>query len=132
MKVVTATRDDPRRQAIEAFIRRRYIEAYDADLEALPSTLIAGTVDGVIVCAAGLRTASDGFFCEVYVDTSAEDLIETKTCRAAPRSKLFEVTSLCSSSPLVSIDFLRAVALFAFNSGFNWSIFVATIRSFWG
>jgi hypothetical protein len=128
MHILTATRDDPRRPSIEAFIRKRYREAYDAEVENLPVQLIAATDNGSIACAAGLRTASDGFFCEMYFDPPAEHLIASKIGRTATRARLLEVTSLCSSSPLVSIDFLRTIALYGFEHGFEWSIFVATKR----
>jgi hypothetical protein len=128
MNMLAVSESEPRRQEIEAFIRDRYRDAYGAELESLPSKLVAARDRGRIACAAGLRTATDGFFCEVYFDVPAEQLIGSRIGRSAPRSRLLEVTSLCSTSPLLSISFLRAVARYGVDNGFEWSIFVATAR----
>lgn len=128
MKTDVITQLDSRRQTTEAFIRGRYREVYDAGLESLPSKLIGATDKGRIACAAGLRTAADGFFCEVYLDVPVEEMIASRIGSPVPRARLLEVTSLCSSSPRLSIEFLRAVAFYGFENGFEWSIFVATER----
>lgn len=129
MDLITAHRESNNRGQIEEFIRDRYAEVYGARIGRLAPQLVAN-INGnfEVSCAAGLRTAADGFACEVYFDEPVEQLIAARTRHAAPRNKLLEVTSLCSSSPSLSINFLRDIAVYGLEHGFEWSIFVATAR----
>lgn len=130
MQLITARHGVALHDDIENFIRDRYETVYGAHVGRLAPHLIANiTNDGGVTCAAGLRTAADGFACEVYLDVPVEKLIASNARSiASSRDKILEVTSLCSSSPSLSVSFLRDIALFGFRHGFEWSVFVATAR----
>lgn len=128
MTTFVSTRYDARRSTVEAFIRARYRDAFEANLEAFPPRLVAATVKGRITCAAGLRTEADGFFCEVYLDEPIDRVISRQIGASVARARLMEVTSLCSISPPKSLDFIRTLVRFGLDNSFDWSIFVATNR----
>lgn len=84
--------------------------------------------DGEPLCAAGLRSAADGFFSEIYLDTSIERLLAERSGRTVVRESIFEITTLASGRTEISSVFLRELALFGKSAGFGWSFFTATIR----
>lgn len=117
----------PLRAAAEACIRDVYERVFSARDLLLPRTLIAWVGDdGLPLCAAGLRSAMDGFFSEVYLDAPIERVLAERTGRPVVRDSIFEVTTLVSRRPDVVSAFLRQIAVFGRNAGFGWSFFTAT------
>ncbi len=123
------TRDDPRRSEIEGFIKRVYRSRYDARIEDFPSRLIAcrGENDGVI-CAAGLRTAQDGFFSESYLDAPIERILGELSNRTIDRAEILEVSTLVSVAPAETCRFIARIISFGEEQSYAWSFFTLTRR----
>jgi hypothetical protein len=124
-----ASRRHPDRAAAEALIRAVYRLHYGAEIMALPRLLAVRTdEDKRVVCAAGVRTAADGFFSEAYLDAPVETAIGSSTGQAVDRRSIFEVTTLASRSPAATLGFIREIVGFGAEAGFGWSFFTVTQR----
>jgi hypothetical protein len=122
-------RDDPARDELEAFIKRIYRLRYDARIEEFPEQLIAFRGDkGETLCAAGLRTAQDGFFSESYLDAPIEEILGRLSRSTVNRSAIVEVTTLVSLAPAEMVTFITEMIAFGLGSGFSWCFFTATVR----
>ncbi|HUJ96774.1 MAG TPA: thermostable hemolysin [Stellaceae bacterium] len=115
------------RARVEACIRTVYEQAFGVCNPLLADTLVA-LVDeqDQPLCAAGLRTAVDGFFSESYLDGPIEDVLTDRTGRPVPRRAIFEVSTLAGRSTDISPEFLRRIAALGMCAGFLWSFFTAT------
>ncbi|SMF60140.1 Thermostable hemolysin [Tistlia consotensis] len=119
----------PLREAVEDCIATVYERAFGARDLSFPTLLIAWAgADGRPLCAAGLRTAADGFFSEAYLDRPIERLLAAEAGEPVAREAVFEVTTLASRSAEASPAFLRQLAVFGGRAGFRWSFFTATER----
>jgi len=117
------------RAQTEACISEVYEQAFGARSLKFPSTLVA-LIDhnGKPICAAGLRTAREGFFSEVYLDAPIEQALSAKLKTTIARKLVFEVTTLVSRKAEVSSVFVRQLVLLGRRAGFEWSFFTATTR----
>jgi hypothetical protein len=117
------------RSRVEACIRIVYEQAFGVRSPLLADTLVA-LIDELDrpLCAAGLRTAADGFFSESYLDGPIEQVLTDRTGRPVPRHAIFEVSTLASRNTDMSPDFLRRIAVLGTRAGFLWSFFTATAR----
>jgi hypothetical protein len=117
------------RPAAELLIRKTYADQYSAILGPFPRRLIA-SIDGngVVLCAAGLRSSEDGFFSERYLDAPIEQALTGLSGSPVLRSDIFEVSTLVSRCPTVSAGFIRAIVEFGREGGFRWSFFTLTRR----
>lgn len=128
-RVVLVSPSHELRAEVERCIREIYARMFRATGLSFPSTLMAVLDgDGRPLCAAGLRTAAEGFFSEIYLDAPIERLLVAGSGRAVARHAIFEVTTLASRSVEASPGFLRQLALFGRCAGFSWSFFTATAR----
>lgn len=128
-RVVLVPQLHPLRAGTEACIRTVYERAYGARDLTLPRMLIAWVgQDDRPLCAAGFRTAGDGFFSEIYLNTPIERALQRRTGRPVARSSIMEVTTLASRSAEASSAFVRQIAAFGKEAGFAWSFFTATLR----
>jgi Thermostable hemolysin len=117
------------RKRSEACIREVYKEAFGAHDLVMPRMLIALVGEtGQPLCVAGLRTAGDGFFSEIYLDRPVESILSARSEGAIARQAVFEVTTLASRSPDASALFLRHLAILGNRAGFRWAFFTATAR----
>jgi hypothetical protein len=117
------------RPGAEQCITEAYARKFSAGQLVFPDMLLAlRRDDGAIVCAAGLRTADEGFFSELYLDEPIERLLSRHAGSAVPRDAIFEVTTLASKSASASSLFIRQIAGIGEAAGFNWSFFTATAR----
>lgn len=123
------TLDHPRRLEAETFIRRVYRSQYGAEIKVFSPTLIAliDNRDG-IACAAGLRSAREGFFSESYLVAPVEQVLSTLSGEQIARSEIFEVTTLASSSPHDTTRLFCDIVAFGRENGFSWSFFTLTRR----
>jgi len=128
MRFVTVDTASGLRNSIESFIRTRYFDSYGADIRSFAPLLVAAIKGERVVCAAGLRTAADGFFSETYLDLPAENMIASLSGQPTARAGILEVTSLCSTSPATSVRFIHEIASYGLKHGFEWSMFAATER----
>ncbi|BBU64345.1 hypothetical protein MSC49_42800 (plasmid) [Methylosinus sp. C49] len=123
------TLDHPRRAEAETFIRRVYRSRYGAEISVYSPILIAliDDRDG-IVCAAGLRSAREGFFSESYLLAPVEQVLSKLSGEQIGRSEIFEVTTLASSAPRETMRLFCDIVAFGRESGFSWSFFTLTRR----
>lgn len=88
---------DNLRPIVEDFIKSTFLKTYNAIPHALPCKLLSGFDDhGNVLCAAGIRSAQDGFFSEIYLDQSIDDVLSSHARRPIPRDRIFEVSTLVS------------------------------------
>jgi Thermostable hemolysin len=119
----------PLRACTEACIQTVYDRVFGTRDLVLPRVLIAWVGgDNRPLCAAGLRTAADGFFSEAYLDAPIERALARRTGHPVARQSIFEITTLASRSADVSTAFVRQLAAFGKDAGFVWSFFTATAR----
>jgi len=120
---------DIRRDGVELFIKDVYTLRYGARIDEFPSRLIS-LVDDVdkIICAAGLRTAEDGFFSEKYLDTSIDAALSAMSGLTIGRNEIFEVSTLASLSPKNIVEFIQGIISFGHENRFRWSFFTLTAR----
>ena len=120
---------DPGRPEIEAFIRRVYALRHNAQVDTFPSNLIAvRDVHGDVICAAGLRTAEDGFFSESYLDAPVERILSRLVDKDVDRNEILEISTLVSLAPAKLPRFLARLIAFGEEHRFSWSFFTATRR----
>jgi Thermostable hemolysin len=129
LRLTLVPRSHPLRSAGEACIGEVYLQTFGAREVAFPATLVALIDSGDrLLCVAGLRTAVDGFFSEIYLDEPIDRLLTRRFGVAAPREALFEVTTLASRSTAAPAFFIRHIAELGKALGFMWSFFTATER----
>lgn len=128
-KTAIVTRTDPGRFEIEAFIKKVYSLRYNASVDDFPARLIAFRGDDdELLCAAGLRTAEDGFFSEHYLDAPIEKILGDLSSQAVARDEIVEVSTLVSLAPNEVSQFIADMISFGKANGFSWSFFTATAR----
>lgn len=128
-KTAIVTLDDPKRHHVEAFIKRIYRLHYDASIEDFPALLIASADDrDNVVCAAGIRTAEDGFFSESYLDAPIERVLSDLSETMVDRGEVMEVSTLVSLAPAEISRFIARIISFGEEKKFSWSFFTATTR----
>ncbi|MGO8918458.1 MAG: thermostable hemolysin [Stellaceae bacterium] len=128
-RVILASLSHSLRAQAEACIRTVYKRVFGARDLVFPGTLAALVDDkDRPLCAAGLRTAGEGFFSEIYLDAPIERILSARSGRSVAREAVFEVTTLASRSAEASPRFLRHLAILGKSAGFEWSFFTATAR----
>jgi hypothetical protein len=121
--------DAAHRREAEDLIRTTYTDQYGARIDAFPQRLIALLDEnGSVLCAAGLRGASEGFFSERYLDAPVEQVLAGPAGLSVPRQEIFEVSTLVSRCPTASSAFIRAIVAHGRDTGFAWSFFTLTRR----
>ena len=118
MQIVVAESTSALRSRIEEFILERYEAVYGARVPGFAPRLVALLEGQRILCAAGLRFSHDVLFTEHYLDEPAEMAIARRVGRSVCRSSVFEVSSLCGTSPSGSIALIRAIARSGFDLGY--------------
>lgn len=126
---VVLKRSHPDRQRAEQFIASIFQARYGAEIVTFPSNLIVrlGT-EGQILCAAGLRFPTDGFFSEQYLSEPIEDALCRITRSSIDRRQVFEVTSLASRDARQTAPFIRDIITFGQSRGQSWAFFTLTSR----
>lgn len=128
-RVILVPQAHAQRAQTEAFIRDVYEQVFGARGLEFPSMLIALLGgDDRLLCAAGLRTAGEGFFSEAYLDAPIEDVLCARLRKPVVREAVFEVNTLASQKVEVSPVFLRQIAELGRRAGFEWCFFTAGIR----
>lgn len=120
---------DSDRAEVEAFIRQVYASEYGARVGRLADSLLCRRdAQGEILCAAGLRLSSDGFFSERYLAQPVEAELSRATGRKLLREDVYEVTTLASSSPRDLAPFIDDIIAFGAYHGLSWCFFTLTRR----
>lgn len=128
-RVILVPQSHAQRAQTEAFIRDVYAQAFGAGGLEFPNTLVAllGGDDRPL-CAAGLRTASDGFFSEAYLEAPIQEVLSARLEKPVVRESIFEVNTLASRRVEVSPSFLRHLTELGKRAGFEWCFFTAGSR----
>lgn len=117
------------RAKAEHFIRDVYKQEYGARLGAFPRVLLA-TINsqGEILCAAGFRCSTDGFFSERYLDAPIEAALARISGQSVTRDRIFEISTFASRAPNSIPPFVNHAINYADSLGCEWGFFTLTCR----
>jgi len=122
--------DDPRREAVEQFIARRFLEAHGARLNCFMPHLIAlFDAAGEVLAAVGMRAADDeALFLEYYLDTPVEQAIAGKVefsgiVGTGMRSRIAEIGNLASIDRRASRELFKLLTQQLQADNFEWAVF---------
>jgi hypothetical protein len=117
----------PARAAIEEFIQQVYAQHYGATVRHFMPSL-AGLVDadGLVVAAAGYRSASRPLFLERYLDVPVEQAIAACTGIEVPRAAIAEVGQFASMQPGQGRRLMAHLGHQLAAEGFQWVVSTAT------
>jgi hypothetical protein len=115
------------RKAAQDHIRSVYTTAYGADVtEFAPLLVVATRVDGKILCAAGIRTAQDGFFSDSYLSADFSTALYNAAGLNVPASEIMEVVSLASTTPFPVLPMLDKMIEWGRKNSMTCGVFTAT------
>ncbi len=127
MKIEFLKAGDRGRVAVEHHIQQVYAHTYQAQVDDFAPLLAAVRHgSGEILCAAGIRTAQDGFFSETYLDVDFGTALLMATGHEVPRENIMEVVSLASTSPFPVLPMLDAMIQRGREQGMTCGVFTAT------
>ncbi len=116
-----------RRPEVEAFIRERYWQAYQASVDNFPKNiLVLFSGNDRPVAAAGLRGVADGFFSERYLDEPIDQVVTRATGLNLDRSKILEISNLACASSHVVFPFMLRVLSYGRENRYSCGVFTAT------
>ncbi|ANP35892.1 hypothetical protein JL2886_00970 [Phaeobacter gallaeciensis] len=128
MRIEFLTPTSPGRKAAEAHIRDVYDTTYAAQVKGFAPVLAAASnAEGKILCAAGIRTAQDGFFSDCYLNGDFCEVLKERTGRDIHASQIMEVTSLASVSPFPVLPLLDRMIDWGRQQGVVCGVFTATL-----
>ena len=115
--------------AAMAHIKSVYRQAHQAEItDFAPEIVVATNANGAIICAAGLRTASDGFFSEAYLDAPIAETLSFITDEELRADEVIEVVALASSQTCAALPMLDAITAEGRRRGMRFGFFTATSR----
>jgi hypothetical protein len=85
-------------------------------------------MSGKIVCAAGIRTAADGFFSNIYTKNDLSNAVLTVSGTDIPNAQIMEVVSLASITPFPVLPLLDAIIAWGNDRDMACGVFTATNR----
>jgi len=123
--------DDPMQSelytAAADFVADTYRNAFGACMRVQPPRFVmALDQTGAIVCAAGVRTAGDGFAAQVYADLPINDLISDSIAAPVSEADILEVGGLAFASPFYVFPTLRTIFDWGRARDITWGLFTAT------
>lgn len=113
------------RPRLEAFIARRFREAYEAEVRHfMPRLFGLHDAQGELIAAFGLRSAQDGpLFLEQYLDAPVEASVARQFGVQAPRAQIVEVGNLAGASQGALRRLIPALTARLDAEGFRWLAF---------
>lgn len=115
------------RARIEAFIRQRFFDRYQARIPSFAPNLLMLQRDGETVAATGWRGADrEALFLEAYLDRPIEQEVAQRTGRAVQRERIVEVGHLVADKPGGSVHVICTLARHLDRLGYEWVVFTAT------
>ncbi len=117
----------PARKEAQDHIRSVYKNVYGAEVtEFAPLLVVAKRLDGEILCAAGIRTAQDGFFSDAYLPADFSAALRQAADLDVPASEIMEVVSLASRTPFPVLPMLDKMIEWGRENGMTCGVFTAT------
>lgn len=127
MKIRFLSGECPGRQEAQSHIRAVYKRVYGAEVaDFAPLLVVAERADGEILCAAGIRTARDGFFSDTYLSADFSTELKQATGLTVPASHIMEVVSLASRTPFPVLPMLDKMIAWGRENGMTCGVFTAT------
>jgi hypothetical protein len=127
MKIEFLSGDCPERAAIQDHITNIYWNAFGARVrEFAPLLVAAKRMDGEILCAAGIRTARDGFFSDAYLASDFSTSLKSAANIHVPADQIMEVVSLASTTPFPILPMLDRMISWGRDNGMTCGVFTAT------
>ncbi|MEL0438871.1 thermostable hemolysin [Phycobacter sp. K97] len=127
MRIEFLTATHPDRVRAEDHVRQVYAQTYGASISSFPPLLAAAfNAKGDTLCAAGIRTAKDGFFSDCYLDSDFPTALLIHTGLSIDESQIMEVTSLASTSPFPVLSVLSSIIEWGRERGMICGVFTAT------
>ncbi|MFV1528946.1 MULTISPECIES: thermostable hemolysin [unclassified Phaeobacter] len=115
------------RIAAENHIKDVYWNTYRAKIaEFAPLLVVAQRLDGEILCAAGIRTARDGFFSDAYLHSDFSTALHGIARIDVPPEQIMEVVSLASTTPFPVLPMLDRMIEWGRENGMTCGVFTAT------
>lgn len=129
MRFEFLTGDSPAREEAEQHIHDVYRQVYGAEItEFAPRLVTAHDPAGRILCAAGLRTAEEGFFSDVYLDGGFGQGLKDTNGQHIPPQQIMEVVSLASRTPFPVLAMLDVMVDWGRDRGMTCGVFTATAK----
>jgi hypothetical protein len=127
MKIEFLSGDCPGHQEAQDHIKGVYHHVYGAKIaEFAPLLVVAKRDDGAILCAAGIRTAKDGFFSETYLKSDFSSTLQQVADIDVPSSEIMEVVSLASTTPFPVLPMLDKMIEWGRDNAMTCGVFTAT------
>ncbi|AXI45806.1 hypothetical protein C1J03_07045 [Sulfitobacter sp. SK012] len=127
MKIEFLSGNCPGRKEAQDHIKGVYSHVYGAEVTAFaPLLVVAKRVDGEILCAAGIRTAKDGFFSDTYLKTDLSTALQHAAHIDVPAQEIMEVVSLASTTPFPVLPMLDRMIEWGRENGMTCGVFTAT------
>ncbi len=125
---LTQAGEDPRRLALEDFIRQRFAEHYGARVRHFMPCLLGLHGDGgQVQGAVGLRSARRRpLFLERYLDAPIEEAVSLRSGRQVPREEIVEVGNLAAFGSASARLLIVALTDLLVAQGFRWVVFTGT------
>lgn len=115
------------RKEAQDHIKGVYSHVYGAEVTSFaPLLVVAKRVDGEILCAAGIRTAKDGFFSETYLKTDFSTALQQIAHIDVPAEEIMEVVSLAASTPFPVLPMLDKMIEWGRDNAMTCGVFTAT------
>lgn len=115
------------RAAAENHIRHVYWNAYGATVSVFaPLLVVAKRPEGEILCAAGIRTATDGFFSDTYLSSDFATALRAMANIDVPADAIMEVVSLASTTPFPVLPMLDRMIEWGRENDMTCGVFTAT------
>ena len=129
MKTEFLTPASPRYGEVQAHIQKIYHNVYGASIQSFAPVLVAASNrQGDILCAAGIRTITDGFFSDTYLKKDLNAAILARTGQDFAPSEIMEVVSLASATPFPVLSMLDAMIHWGRAQDMRCGIFTATAK----
>jgi hypothetical protein len=129
MKTEFLTPESPRYAEVQAHIQKIYRDVYGAEIQSFAPLLVASSnSQGDIMCAAGIRTSTDGFFSDAYLKEDLSSTILMRTGQVVDASEIMEVVSLASATPFPVLSMLDAMIQRGRAQNMSLGIFTATAK----
>ena len=118
---------DPRREAVETYIREIYARRYSALVPGFAPMLLALRHGNEVLAAAGYRSAASGpLFLENYLDSPVESLISAQTGAAVGRESIVEVGHLATDRGGEGRRLIQLLGPHLAAEGFQWVVGTVT------